>query len=134
MRQNCISFSIQDLYKLEYIEKGNELPNLDWFIENILKQPAVDNIYELWVFTYKQIYNMTDHFSYKSFLHELGCVLLNAKLLQNRNSIGFKYGCLTITTYQNNSKPNLLEISVAWPLYSPNPIDRYEHNNERHKV
>lgn len=123
MRRNCISFSVQHIDKLEHIKEGNLMPNFDWFIKEILNQPAVDDIYELWKYTYNQISDIEREHKYESFLHELGTLLLNAKLFRESTSFGFKYGCLVITTYQNNSIPNLYEISVAWPLYSNNPID-----------
>ncbi len=125
MRRNHISFPIYKLDELEHIEQGNLMPNFDWFIDNVLRKEPVKDLYELWNYTYSCI-SETNGREYSLFLHELGTVLLNAKRLSGSYTIGFSYGALAITTYENNTSPNILEIYVVWPKYSPNPIDVIE--------
>lgn len=125
-RINCLCFSVTKLDQLEYIPKGNQLPNYQQFVDDVLGKERVKQLFELWKFTYKLIGHERD--DRKGFDHELGTILISCKLWKNSFSHGLKYGCLTVTTYQNNSIPNLYEISVAWPQYSTNPLDYIKQN------
>ncbi len=126
-RRNSTAFSKEKLYDLEYIQDGNQLPNLDEWIERNIGNKAMSDLYELWKYNYAQIGTATDcPTAYQSFMHELSTVLLNCKLLQKEFSIGFQFGAIAATTYQNNTIPNLIEIGIIWPKWSSNPIDILE--------
>ena len=116
---NSISFSRHRLYKLTYIEKGNQLSNFDDFTNNEIGKDRILNLFELWKFANNLVNRSLE---YSSFLHELKTCLLNCKLWENSTNFGFKYGSLALTTYQNNSIPNLIEISIVFPDYSDSPI------------
>lgn len=122
-RANQTGFSYADLHKLEYIKEGNQLPNFNWFVKEVIGD-TIEDLFELWKFTVKQI--GSEKTTRELFNHELGTLLISCKTWQSQFSHGSKYGALCITTYHNNSNPNIYEISVCWPQYAENPIDYKE--------
>lgn len=94
-----------DLNKLEYIKEGNQLPNYDSFIKDVMNEHSVNKLFELW----KTERSNSDR---TYFDHELATLLLNAKFYTKNSMFGMSYGNLAAITYVNNSKPNLLEFCV----------------------
>lgn len=88
------------------IKGSNELPNLNEFIANAFL-PGDFAVFR------KQWGRHTTHSSERLFSHELGTLLLNAKLYSNVNMFGMRYGNMCAVTYVNACSPNLLEFYVC---------------------
>ena len=125
MRQKTFSLSYPDIEKLEWIEKGNELPNFDWFISNVLHKNGVDDVFELWKYIRKLTDKNEESCSYEWFKHELGTLLISCKEWKG-SFTGMRYGNLCVTTYHNNSIPNLYEFGVTFDQYGLSPVDIQE--------
>jgi len=125
-RQNTVCFSFPDIEKLEWIKQGNELPNFDWFLENVFNKESISDLFELWEFS-KMITGCNEESrSYEWFKHELGTLLISCKEWHDSFSHGMRYGNLDVTTYHNNSIPNLYVFGVTFNEYGLSPVDLKE--------
>lgn len=122
-RANVFGCSVNDIDKLEWIQKGNQLPNFDEFIDKVLYKKSVEDVFELWQYVKSLTHAKEESMTYEWFKHDLGTLLISCKEWKNSGSHGMRYGNLCVTTYQNNSIPNLYEFGVTFSQYEINPLD-----------
>jgi len=108
-----LSISFAALPELEYIEQGNQLPNLkEWVTKN-----SFNSALEMFKENFFDKKGFTENNENRNLIFwlTLGTLLIGAKkeIKGSHGSFGMEYSDMIVTTYQNNSNPNLLHFYIV---------------------